>query len=589
MKQQSPKSGISIVKRVLQFLKPYKALLYSAIFLTLFMAFVSPVRPFLVQYTVDKFIIEPNHEKLALYVGIMFGLLLVESLGSYFSIYSINRLGQIIVRDIRVKLFEHLNKLKLAYFDKTPIGTLVTRVVNDLETISSIFTEGLAIVFGDLIQLSVVLTVMFLTSWKLTLISISTIPILLIATNIFKNAIKKTFNEVRNQVAKLNTFVQERLSGIAIVKIFNREETEYDNFKKINAEHRKAHIRSVWYYSVFFPVVEILSAISLGLLIWAGAGEVLKNEVSVGTLVAFTLYINMLFRPIRQLADRFNTLQMGIVSSERVFQVLDTNEIIEQRNQTHTQIYVGKIEFKQVWMAYQNADFVLKDVTFTADEGKTLAIVGATGSGKTTIISLINRFYEFQKGAILIDGMDVLDFDEDSLRRQIAVVQQDVLLFSDSIANNIRLGNAAITDEQILDAVSKVGALKFIEKLPGGIQFNVRERGAMLSAGQRQLISFVRAYLYNPKILILDEATSSLDSETEQMIQIATQTLTQNRTSIIIAHRLATVQHADKIVVLENGCVVETGSHQTLVELNGKYAELYQRQFLKKAQAIEVS
>jgi len=569
-----------VLRRVYQYVKPHKTKLVLAVGLTVFMAVVSPVRPFLVQYVVDHYIIHPNGKMLLQSAGLMIFILIVETAVSYYSNYSINHLGQLVVRDLRNAVFKHLTKLKLAYFDRTPIGTLVTRVVNDLETISSIFTEGLAIIFGDFLQLSVVLSVMFYTSWKLTLISICTIPVLLIATNIFKNAIKKTFNDVRNQVARLNTFVQERITGIAIVKIFNRENEDYEQFKAINREHRDAHVRSVWYYSVFFPIVDILSAFSLGLLIWAGAGEVLQNEVTVGTLVAFTLYINMLFRPIRQLADRFNTLQMGIVSCERVFQVLDTHEMINDNEGKTFNVSQGEISFKHVWMAYKDENYVLKDVSFNIPAGKSIALVGSTGSGKTSIINLINRFYEFQKGEILIDGQDITQVNVNELRRQIAVVQQDVLLFSDTIANNIRLGNQELTDEKIYEAAKMVGADLFIKKLPGELSFNVMERGAMLSSGQRQLIAFIRAYLYNPSILVLDEATSSVDSETESMIQQAIVSLTKNRTSIIIAHRLATVQHVDTILVLEHGRIVESGNHQKLINIKGKYAELYERQFL---------
>lgn len=577
--QQKAKST-GVLKRVYQYVKPHKRKLALAVSLTIFMAVVSPVRPYLVQYVVDHYIIKPNGEMLLKSVGLMIFILMLETAVSYYSNYSINHLGQLVVRDLRNAVFKHLTRLKLAYFDRTPIGTLVTRVVNDLETISSIFTEGLAIIFGDLLQLTVVLTVMFYTSWKLTLISICTIPLLLIATNIFKNAIKKTFNDVRNQVARLNTFVQERITGIAIVKIFNRESEDFEQFKAINREHRKAHIRSVWYYSVFFPIVDILSAFSLGLLIWAGAGEVLQNQVTVGTLVAFTLYINMLFRPIRQLADRFNTLQMGIVSCERVFQVLDTNEIISDQAKQNFQVSKGEISFRNVWMAYKDDNYVLKNVSFDIPAGQSIALVGSTGSGKTSIINLINRFYEFQKGEILIDKQDITQVSVNELRRQVAVVQQDVLLFSDTIANNIRLGNEALTDEKIYEAAKMVGADLFIKKLPGELSFNVMERGAMLSSGQRQLIAFIRAYLYNPSILVLDEATSSVDSETESMIQKAIETLTKNRTSIIIAHRLATVQHVDNILVLEHGEIVESGNHQTLINQKGKYADLYERQFL---------
>jgi ATP-binding cassette subfamily B multidrug efflux pump len=572
--------SVGLLKRIISFTKPYKAQLLAAIGLTIFLALISPIRPLLVQYTLDHFIIIPDAKMLLTMTMLMIGVLLIETIGNFFSNYIINLLGQSVIKDLRITLFKHINNFKISYFDQHPIGMLVTRVVSDMETIASIFTEGVVIVFGDLLQLSIVLIVMFYTDWQLALISISTIPLLLVATRVFKNGIKASFQDVRTQVARLNTFVQEHVSGISIIQLFNREAEEAAAFRKINKEHADAHIRSVWHYSVFLPIVEILSAVSIGLIIWLGARGVIAGNFSIGNIVAFTLFINMLFRPIRTLADRFNTLQMGMVSSERVFQVLDTEATIQNSiNATPIAIH-GEIEFKNVWMAYKNEDWVLKDLNFKIKKGQTVAIVGATGSGKTTIINLINRFYEFNKGEILIDGISVKEYDVDQLRKNIAVVLQDVFLFSDTIANNVTLNDNSITIDQVKAAAAAIGANNFIEQLPGGFNYNVMERGAMLSAGQRQLIAFIRAYLYQPSILVLDEATSSIDTETELAIQKAILTITQNRTSIIIAHRLSTIQNADLILVLDKGQLMESGNHQQLLQnKEGIYRKLYEMQF----------
>jgi len=575
--------NLGLLKRILSFTKPYKIQLFAAIGLTVFLALISPIRPLLIQYTLDKYIIIPNSEMLYTMVMLMIGVLLVETVGQFFSNYIINLLGQSVIKDLRITLFKHINNFKISYFDKHPIGMLVTRVVSDMETIASIFTEGVVIVFGDLLQLSVVLAVMFYTDWRLALISISTIPLLLIATRIFKNGIKSSFQDVRTQVARLNTFVQEHVSGINIIQLFNREEEEASAFKKINKEHADAHIRSVWHYSVFLPIVEILSAVSIGLIIWLGARGVIAGNFSIGNIVAFTLFINMLFRPIRTLADRFNTLQMGMISSERVFQVLDTDASMPNAQHASLIKMEGEIEFKNVWMAYKNEDWVLKDLSFKIKKGQTVAIVGATGSGKTTIINLINRFYEFNTGEILIDGRSIKEFEINQLRKNIAVVLQDVFLFSDTIANNVTLNDDSISLEEIKSAAAAIGADIFINQLPGGFNYNVMERGAMLSAGQRQLIAFIRAYLYQPSILVLDEATSSIDTETELAIQKAILTITKDRTSIIIAHRLSTIQNADLILVLDNGKLIESGNHQKLLKNKGIYRKLYEMQFQEKA------
>jgi ATP-binding cassette subfamily B protein len=574
-----------LLKRVLKAVRPQRKLLIAAVGITVFLALLSPVRPLLVQYTIDTFVLGKSTGNLAFYAIIMISVLLVEAFGQFGSSYVSNLLGQSVIRDLRTKVYNHVLSLNVKYFDRNPIGMLITRVVSDIETIASVFTEGIVIVFGDLLQLSVVLFVMFYTDWQLSLICISTIPLLLIATNIFKNGIKSAFQDVRNQVARLNTFVQEHISGMSVIQVFSREEEELKKFKAINREHAAAHIRSVWHYSIFLPVVEILSAVSLGLLIWLGADGVMDGRFTVGNLIAFTMYVNMLFRPIRTLADRFNTLQMGMVSSERVFKLLDETDALEpESGKIIPENLNGEIEFRNIWMAYKDDDWVLRDLSFSVKRGTTVAIVGATGSGKTTIINLVNRFYEYQKGEILLDGLPLYDYDISFLRSEIAVVLQDVFLFSDSIANNISLNNPEITQQMIEQAAHEVGADEFIRKLPGGYAFNVMERGSMLSAGQRQLIAFIRAYLYNPAILVLDEATSSVDAETEDLIRIATEKLTRNRTSIIIAHRLATVQKADQIIVMDKGQVLEAGNHQELLAKNGKYRKLYELQFAAEVQ-----
>lgn len=569
----------NLLKKVLQYSKPYKRVFALTISSTILLAVLSPLRPWLIQYTIDNYVAIPNSEQLLKMVLLMIGILIFESIVQFFNTYYTNWLGQTVIKDLRVNLFRHILNFRLKYFDNTPIGTLVTRMISDIEAIADIFSEGLLVIMADLLKIIAVIAVMLYANVKITIISLSVLPFLFIATSWFQKAIKKAFQDVRTQIAQLNAFVQEHITGMSVVQIFNREDVEFEKFKVINAKHRDANIDSIWYYSIFFPVVELLLAASIGLLVWWGAGSVIKEEVSLGSLIAFILYLHMLFRPIRELADKFNTLQMGMVASERVFKILDTNNIIENKGKLNMDNVKGKIDFKNVWFAYNNEDWILKNVSFSINEGKSIALVGPTGAGKTSVINLFGRYYEYQKGKILIDGHDLREYEITSLRKNIAFVLQDVFLFSDTIANNISLNAPSISREEIIEAAKAVGAHNFIMNLPGNYDFNVMERGGMLSVGQRQLIAFIRAYVQNPKILVLDEATSSVDTETEQLIQLASNKLTENRTSIIIAHRLATIQKADKIIVLDHGAVLEQGSHQELLKQNGQYKRLFKLQF----------
>ena len=570
---------IPLFKRVMKYVDPYRITFLSTAIFAIALAFLSPARPMLIQYAFDHYILTPDMEMLFKITLLLVFLLVVESLVQFFYIYWANWLGQSVIRDLRMQVYNHILNFKQKYFDNTPIGTLVTRVISDIETIADIFSQGLLVIIGDILKLLVVLVVMFATDWRLTLFSLASIPVLIVATYWFKRSIKSAFQEVRTQVSELNTFVQERIVGMRIVQLFNREKVEFENFKSINELHKKAHIRSIWYYSIFFPIVEILSAISIGLLIWWGGIEAATgNEVSLGELVAFILYIQMLFRPIRQLADRFNILQMGMVASERVFSVLDTDELIENKGSIQVDMIKGDLEFKNVWFAYNDDDWVLKDVSFNVKAGETLALVGATGSGKSSIINLLSRNYNHDKGEVLIDGLNYLDYELSSLRSKISLVLQDVFLFSDSILNNITL-HQNISIEQVRESAKKIGVDSFIEKLPDSYHYNVKERGVMLSVGQRQLISFLRAYVSDPCILILDEATSNIDSESELMIQQAIKELTHGRTSIVIAHRLATIQNADQILLLEDGKILESGTHHELMKKGGQYKTLFDLQF----------
>ncbi len=570
---------VKLFSRVLKFVAPYRMMFWLTAVLTIAAAFLAPVKPMLIGQTIDEYVVHPDKEGLLNWTLIIVGLLVLESLLQFFQTYYANLLGQSVTIDLRDKLFSHVSRFKLGYFDKTPIGTLVTRVISDIETIGEIFSQGLLIIIGDILKLVVVIGYMFYVDWKLTLLSIASIPLLLVATNMFKNAIKKAFTDVRAQVAKLNAFVQEHVTGMYIVQIFNREEVEMEKFKSINKEHMDAHNRSVWANSIFFPVVEIFSAISISFLVWWGVRGVVSDNFKVGVIFEFILLIHMLFRPIRQLADRFNVLQMGMVGSERVFNLLDTDATIANNGTTQVDKINGTIRFEKVWFAYINEEYILKDVSFSVEAGKTVAFVGATGAGKSSVINLLGRFYEYQKGNIYLDDVELREYTANTLRNNVAIVLQDVFLFSDTVFNNITLKDPTITMEQVVEAAKVVGAHDFIERLPGGYHYDVKERGGTLSAGQRQLIAFIRAYVYNPSILILDEATSSVDTESEQLIQTAIEKITKGRTSIVIAHRLSTIQKADVIIVMDKGEIAEQGGHQELLDQGGLYRNLFDLQF----------
>ena len=571
----------NLLKRVFAYINPYKKVFYSALILTILLAIIAPVRPYLIQYTIDHSITDGNVSGLINMILIMTVLLIFQGILQFYHTYTTNWLGQSAINDLRQQVFNHLMDMRVRFFDRTPIGTLVTRTVSDIEVIADIFSEGLIVIVGDILQIVTIIGVMLYVDWRLTLISLSVMPLLMIATYVFKEKTKKAFQEVRTEVSRINTFLQEHITGMKIVQVFAREKQEMENFKKINRLHRDAHIRSVLYYSVFFPVVEIIAAASIGLMVYYGAIGVISDRFSVGVLVSFILYINMLYRPLRELADKFNTLQMGMVSSERIFKVLDTDDSTPNTGTIKEVEIKGKIEFRNVWFAYTDEDWVLKGISFTIMPGQTLALVGATGSGKTTIINLLNRFYDKTKGEILIDDILVEEYELGYLRSAIATIMQDVFLFSDSVAENIRLRNQLINDQELENSATEVGALSFIDKLPGRLNFEVMERGSSISAGQAQLLSFTRALVYNPKILILDEATSSVDSEAEMMIQQATDTLMKGRTAVIVAHRLSTIQHADKIIVMQKGEIMEEGNHQALLKKEGIYKSLYEIQFSK--------
>lgn len=574
-----------LFKRLLDYTKAYRWTFYFVAVAAILLSFFAVLRPFLLQVTIDNSIVPQDNDQLIYYISLMGGVLLLEVIFQFCFIYFANWLGQEVIRDIRVNLFQHMLQFKMKYFDNSAVGRLVTRAVSDIETIASIFSQGLFMIISDLLKMLVVLGFMFYQSWKLTLLVLLVLPFILYATRIFQKKMKLAFEEVRTQVANLNTFVQERITGMKIVQLFTREEKEYEKFKEINDKHRKGWIKTVWYNSIFFPIAEMSTSITIGLIVWYGGLRVMAGSeaITLGVIVAFIELSQMLFRPLRQIADKFNTLQMGMVAANRVFGILDTRSSIADTGKLEVDHLKGEIEFEDVHFGYVDQEEVLKGISFKAEEGETVAIVGATGAGKSTIINLLNRSYEIWGGRVLVDGMDTKDITLKSLRSQIAIVLQDVFLFADTIMNNITLNHPEISRESVIQAAKDIGVHEFITSLPGGYDYNVKERGVMLSSGQRQLIAFLRAYVSDPSILVLDEATSSVDSYSEQLIQEATDKITEGRTSIVIAHRLATVKKADKILVMDAGKIVEMGTHQELLrKADGYYKKLYEVQFMQE-------
>lgn len=569
-----------IFKRLMSFAKKYKWQFIIGTLSAVLLSLVAVVKPILLQIIVNTYFKNKDTQGLLHFSLLMVVFLIAEVLLQFLFIYKVNWLGQHIIKDIRVQLQKHMLQFKMTYFDNSSVGKLVTRLVSDTETIAQFFGQGLFMIISDFLKMFVVAIVMIWMNWKLALISFIILPILIYATKIFQIAIKSAFQEVRKQVANLNGFVQERVTGMKIVQLFNREKLEYENFVNINEKHKNAHVKTVWYYSIFFPIAEILSSIAVGLMVWYGGLDIVSSgTTNAGQIIAFIMMSQMLFRPLRQIADKFNTLQMGMVAGDRVFEVFDTQSQMVETGTIEAKQFRGNIEFKNIHFSYVKGEEVLKGVSFNVNAGETVAIVGATGAGKSTIINLVNRFYEINFGEICIDKKNSKQYTIKSLRKQIAIVLQDVFLFSDTIYNNIVLGNTSITLEDVQNAAKEIGIHEFIMSLPSNYNYNVKERGVMLSSGQRQLIAFLRAYVSKPSILILDEATSSIDSYSEKLIQQALDKITQHQTSIIIAHRLATVKKADRIIVMDNGEIVEQGSHLQLLRKNGYYKNLYNMQF----------
>jgi ATP-binding cassette, subfamily B, multidrug efflux pump len=571
------------LRRLYDFVQPYQLQFYALIGIILVAASLSPVTPLLIRYTIDDKISTGDYAGLARMVALTISVLLVQGVFQFMNTYLSGWLGQQVIRDIRVQLYGKILGLRLKFFDNTPIGRLVTRSISDVETLADVFSEGMAAIAGDVLQLILIIGVMFWTNAALAAISLSVVPLMLLSTYVFKEKIKVSFNEVRSAVANLNSFVQEHITGMNIVQIFSSEREELTKFEDINKQHRDANIRSIWYYSIYFPVADILSAAGVGLVVWYGARQVIGSDVSFGTITAFVMFVNLFFRPIRMLADRINTLQMGIVSTDRIIKLLDSEDFTVNNGTYVPATIRGDVQFENVWFAYNDDNYVLRDISFAVKAGETVAFVGATGAGKSSIINLLSRFYDINQGRILVDGVDLNDYELGNLRRNIGVVLQDVFLFSDSIETNITLGDRSISRERIVEAAKLVGVDTFIERLPGGYDYNVMERGATLSVGQRQLISFVRAMVQNPNVIVLDEATSSVDTETEELIQAAIDKLMHGRTAIVIAHRLSTIQKADKIIVLDKGQIMEQGTHDELLRLDGFYANLYRMQYKEMA------
>jgi ATP-binding cassette subfamily B multidrug efflux pump len=583
MQKSKPSSfDNNVLKRLFKLSNPYAKLFWFTFLFTILFAILSTIRPYLIQHVIDNFLPTKDFKNIYIYSAIIFGLLIISTVFQLLSSYLGALLGQLIIKDLRAKVFSHLSKLRLKFFDNTPVGTLVTRCISDIETITEVFSEGFISIMGDLLQIIFILSFMFYESWKLTLVSLAIFPFLLIAAYWFKERVRVSFEEVRNKVSELNTFVQEHITGMQIVQIFNKQDEEFEKFNVINKQHRDANIKGVFYYSVFFPIVEIISSIAIGLVVWYGAKETIVGQASAGVIVAFIMYITMFFRPIRQIADKFNTLQMGMVASKRIFALIDDESHIETSGNLRLESLQNQIAFKNISFAYIDEDYVLKNISFTLNKGKNMALVGATGAGKSSIINLLSRFYDYQKGEILIDGIELKQYQTDSLRSHIAVVLQDVFLFSGSIYDNITLFNKNITMEQVVATSKLLGAHDFISRLPNAYHQSVQERGLTLSMGQRQLISFVRAMVVNPTVLVLDEATSSIDQETEDIIQYAIAKMMEGRTSIVIAHRLSTIQKANEILVLDKGEIKERGTHESLLQIkDGFYTALYETQFKK--------
>ncbi|SEL96726.1 ATP-binding cassette, subfamily B, MsbA [Aquimarina amphilecti] len=582
MAEKSGKAfDFKLFRRLISYTNPYRFTFYFVALSAILLSAFAVLRPLLLQKTIDESFIPKDEKLIVFYISLILGVLLLEVIFQFLFIYFANWLGQEVIRDVRVKLFDHMLGFKKQYYDQSAVGRLVTRAVSDIETIASIFSQGLFMIISDLLKMVVILCFMLYYSWQLTLIVLAVLPFIVFATRVFQKKMKTAFEEVRTQVSNLNSFVQERITGMKIVQLFTREEIEYASFKEINEKHKKGWIKTVWYNSIFFPIAEMSSSITIGLIVWYGGLRAAQGDViTLGVVIAFIELSQMLFRPLRQIADKFNTLQMGMVAANRVFAVLDTHSKINDSGKIELQNIQGNIDFEDVLFSYIEGEEVLKGISFSVNAGETVAIVGATGAGKSTIINLLNRFYEINGGIISIDKKRIDTIDLKSLRSHIAVVLQDVFLFADTIFNNITLNDPTITEDQVVKAAREIGIHDFICSLPGGYHYNVKERGVMLSSGQRQLISFLRAYVSNPGILVLDEATSSVDSHSEQLIQDATDKITEGRTSIVIAHRLATIKNADKIIVMDSGKIVEQGNHNELLEVeNGYYKNLYDVQF----------
>lgn len=578
-----PDLDLKLLGWVLGKAKPYKTLFIWTLFLAIILAPISTVRPYLIKEMVDKYIMVSDISGLSKMALLYVAVVIANAVIRYFFIYSAALLGQSVIKDLRIKVYKKITSYKLRFFDQTPIGTATTRTVSDIESINMVFEQGVLTIVADILAVFAVLGIMFYTSWRLTLICLITLPFLIVASYIFKEKVKASFQVVRTQISKMNAFLQERISGMRIVQIFNAEQQEMDKFKIINREYTQANLNSIFYYAVFFPVVEFISALALALMIWLGARAYLDDQVSFGALVAFPIYLNLLFRPVRLLADKFNSLQMGLVAADRVKNIIDADEVIKNYGSKKVKELNGEIEFRNVDFAYDEKNFVLNDISFKVNAGETLAIVGSTGSGKSSIINILNRFYEFQNGSITIDGTDIRKYELLGLRERISIVLQDVFLFNGDVTDNITLRDKSISLETVKEAAKTIGADVFIENMPDGYDQKIMERGNNLSVGQRQLISFVRALVFDPDILILDEATSSIDTETEAIIQYAIEKLIQKRTSIIIAHRLSTIRHADKIMVMDNGKIVEFGTHEELLKIEtGRYRELYEMQFVEQ-------